>query len=65
MANKELKVGDVVKLKSGSHLMTIKGIDKTQQGREYPVWCEWFDEDSKEFKVREFVVEALTLVDNK
>jgi uncharacterized protein YodC (DUF2158 family) len=40
MDNEEIKVGDVVKLKSGGLKMTIATID----GKD--IYCKWFDKDT-------------------
>ena len=44
MANDELKVGDVVTLKSGGPKMTIESIDVSAGGSHKMAYCVWFDE---------------------
>ena len=36
-SNQELKIGDVVKLKSGGHVMTVNNIEKNGE-----IYCQWF-----------------------
>jgi uncharacterized protein YodC (DUF2158 family) len=47
----QLKPGDVVKLKSGGPLMTVK--KREGDGR---VWCEWFDGNQPEGRYFDEVV---------
>jgi len=46
MANEELKVGDIVQLKSGGPKMTIEVIDNFGDDHDKAL-CAWFDEKSK------------------
>ncbi len=45
--SEEVKVGDVVRLKSGGPKMVVVAIDTTQFDTELSAWCEWFDEKNK------------------
>lgn len=42
--SEEIKVGDVVRLKSGGPNMTVNHIGPQYDGGEDRVWCEWFNE---------------------
>jgi uncharacterized protein YodC (DUF2158 family) len=54
MQNEELKVGDVVRLKSGSESMTIGDFnDHNEAG------CYWFDVQTKDVKKRYIAPSAL------
>ena len=57
MANDQLRVGDVVKLKSGGPKMTVTQVI-TQKGQPTCV-CQWFAEGSNENKAAASPVEAL------
>jgi uncharacterized protein YodC (DUF2158 family) len=39
----EIKVGDVVRLKSGGPEMTVKNVGKGTLGDHLPASCDWFD----------------------
>ena len=39
----EIKVGDVVRLKSGGPEMTVKNIGKGTLDDQLLAWCDWFD----------------------
>jgi len=39
-SNQELKIGDVVKLKSGGPIMTVKNIEENGE-----IYCQWFSGD--------------------
>lgn len=39
----EIKIGDVIRLKSGGPRMTVSEVDEDSGGT-MSVWCEWFDE---------------------
>jgi uncharacterized protein YodC (DUF2158 family) len=52
----EMKVGDVVRLKSSSPRMTVKSIDGDQ------AICQWFT-DKKEHKEDRFPLSSLVVVD--
>jgi uncharacterized protein YodC (DUF2158 family) len=51
----EIKVGDVVMLKSGGPKMTVATIDKKYMGTELHVWCDWFVQDKAPWKKEEGV----------
>lgn len=57
MANKNLKIGDIVVLKSGSPEMTIENINSPIEGK---ALCTWFD--GKKNEHARFALEALELV---
>jgi uncharacterized protein YodC (DUF2158 family) len=48
----EIKVGDVVQLKSGGPNMTVNEIGKPGMGGTGPLsaWCSWFDSKGEEKK---------------
>ncbi len=52
-----LKVGDVIRLKSGGALMTVSKLFRSPEGREM-VQCTWFDKKTKEHRAA-FVVDSL------
>ncbi len=52
-----LKVGDVVRLKSGGIRMTVSKLFKSPEGREM-VQCTWFDKKTREHRAA-FVIDSL------
>ena len=42
--SEEFKVGDVVRLKSGSPAMTVTSVGQTAMTGVLSVWCVWFDQ---------------------
>lgn len=66
MENQKLKVGDIVRLKSGSPKMTIGAFIKEslEPGSFHPkAVCHWIDSDNKSH-TDEFHEDALELVEN-
>ncbi|NHT77540.1 uncharacterized protein DUF2158 [Rhizobium sp. PP-WC-2G-219] len=55
----QIKVGDVVVLKSGGPKMTVSTIDRRASGGELHAWCDWFVQDKAPWK-KESGVFALT-----
>ena len=55
-----LKVGDIVKLKSGSSLMTIEYVGKYISSNKIKAKCIWFDNANKYDDI--FVLESLEIV---
>ena len=48
--NDEIKVGDVVRLKSGGPKMTVSTVDKAQYEERLSAWCDWFVQDKSPWK---------------
>lgn len=42
--SEKIKAGDVVVLKSGGPLMTVKEVGRDSMSDKTLVWCTWFDE---------------------
>ena len=63
MADRKIKEGEIVELKSGSPKMTVKTIDDSKGGSHYPIWCEWFDETTNSFIVRQFYAGELKIAE--
>lgn len=57
----DLKVGDIVKLKSGSPYMTIEEIGVYTSSSSKKAKCTWFDGNKKVTEL--FILEALEKVD--
>lgn len=60
MANDEIKVGDVVRLRSGGPRMTV--VNRRGENNAW-VECQWFD-DKKQVTEKGFIVDALTLAND-
>lgn len=58
----QLKVGDIVTLKSGGPDMTIVEIGETYEGSSMQAWCSWF-KSSNEPETKHFPLAALRLVE--
>jgi uncharacterized protein YodC (DUF2158 family) len=56
----EIKVGEVVQLKSGGPKMTVSQIGKTMGGTVDHAWCDWFEGTKKMDGT--FPLTSLTLV---
>lgn len=58
----EIKVGDIVRLKSGGPVMTVDeiGYEQGYEGGPQSAWCEWFD-DKKQPQRRAFKLTSLAL----
>ncbi|WP_163267823.1 YodC family protein [Chelativorans alearense] len=61
----EIKVGSVVRLKSGGPLMTVSGIDKQMYEERLSAWCDWFIQDKAPWKKEHgvFPLTSLKLVE--
>jgi uncharacterized protein YodC (DUF2158 family) len=46
----EIKLGDVVQLKSGGPKMTVYDIQPEQYSDQPSVWCEWFNQNNSPCK---------------
>jgi uncharacterized protein YodC (DUF2158 family) len=57
-----LKLGDVVRLKSGGMKMTVNGIQKNlfEEGKIKSFKCVWFDEESK---LQELIIQSVDAVE--
>ena len=56
-----LKVGDVVRLKSGGAVMTVSKLFKSPEGHEM-AQCTWFDKKPRQHRAA-FVIESLEAVE--
>jgi uncharacterized protein YodC (DUF2158 family) len=59
----EIKIGTIVRLKSGGPLMTVVKLGSQVQGHEHYVFCEWFMGDKVEH--RTFDPGSLDIVEQK
>ncbi len=58
MPEKELKVGDVVRLKSGGPRMTVYEIED-EEDMNYMIYCRWFLENKHQPETAGFEADAL------
>lgn len=57
-----MKVGDVVRLKSGGPKMTVMTLNAASLSYRQALQCSWFDEEKQEFQYGNFPPESLMLV---
>lgn len=50
MGDQEIRVGSVVRLKSGGPLMTVSEVSLGVGGSEKQAWCDWFVQDKAPWK---------------
>lgn len=48
--SEDIKVGDVVRLKSGGPRMTVSTVDKQLYEDRLSAWCDWFVQDKAPWK---------------
>lgn len=58
----EIRVGDVVCLKSGGPNMVVDAVGPAHEGGEDRVWCEWFNEKNHPCK-KDFAPTSVEKVD--
>ncbi|PDT39823.1 DUF2158 domain-containing protein [Sinorhizobium americanum] len=60
----QIKVGDIVMLKSGGPQMTVSSVEPAYDGGPIHAWCDWFVQDRGPWKKDrgDFPVTSLVLV---
>ncbi|PYE89603.1 DUF2158 domain-containing protein [Phyllobacterium leguminum] len=61
----EIKVGSVVRLKSGGPHMTVSSVGKPTYSDTMSAWCDWFVQDKAPWKKDQgvFPLTSLTLIE--